>query len=94
MEISGSLFPPSPYTGIDPADKYPQQRPPPPQVSPPATPVKQTIRAEAQGDDNRQRRFYSLDRDMSHSARQAINRYQDSDFAGEPELMSRVDVYA
>lgn len=95
MEIGGSLFPVSPYSGADPSKKYPQhstdQYPNTPQPPPPV--LKQTIRAEAYGQENKQRRFYSLDRDLSHSARQALNTYMDSDTGGG-ELMNRVDVYA
>ena len=94
MEIGGSLFPLSPYSGGDPSKKYPQQSANHPPTTPQAPPVlKQTIKAEAYGQENRQRRFYSLDRDLSHSARHALNTYADSDTGGG-ELMNRVDVYA
>lgn len=95
MQISGSYFPPSPYSGADLTGSQPQQsanQPPPAQTATPA--VAQAHKTETGWDENRQRRFYSLDRDMNHSARQAINNYRDSDMAGGAELMSRVDVYA
>ena len=96
MEIHGSYFPPSPYTGTDPAGRYPQQHPNPAQqqAPPPTPPIKQAGKAESNDFENRQRRFYPLDQDLSHSARQAINSYRDSDYAAGPELMRRVDVYA
>ena len=95
MEIHGSFFPPSPYTGTDPAARNPQQAPNPQQQIQQAAPaVNQAVKAEPGGYENRQRRFYPLDRDLSHSARQAISSYRDSDVAGGPELMNRVDTYA
>ncbi len=95
MEIGGSLFPLSSYSGSDPTKKYPPHAPDPQithQQAPPA--LKQTIKAEGYGQENRQRRFYSLDRDLSHSSRQALNTYMNTDNAGGGELMNRVDVYA
>jgi len=95
MEISGSLFSSSPYSGTDLSARYsqhhPQQQQTPPQQAP--APVKQVIRPESTGYENRQRRFYSVDRDLSHSTRQALNSYRDLDEAGGGELMNRVDVY-
>ena len=95
MEISSSFLALSPYSGSDPSKKYPQHTPDQP-ASPPQPPpvLKQSIKAEAYGQENRQRRFYSLDRDLSHSSRQALNSYMDADSAAGGELMNRVDVYA
>ena len=95
MEIGGSLFPVSPYSGTDPSRKYPQHSPqqvPQPPHTPPS--LKQAIKPEASSDENKQRRFYSLDRDLSHSARQALNTYRDSEEVANGELMNRVDVFA
>ncbi|MDH5446651.1 MAG: hypothetical protein OEY52_13950 [Gammaproteobacteria bacterium] len=95
MEIGGSYFPLSPYSGSDPSTKYPQHTPDQtPAANTPPPVLKQTIRAEAYGQENRQRRFYPLDRDLSHSAKHALDTYRDSDEMGQGELMNRVDVYA
>lgn len=100
MEITGSFFPPAAYppasnTGTNQTAGYPQQRPSADEQNRQAsTSIQQTTKPQHSGHELNRKRFYSQEKELSHSARQALNSYIDSDFAGGPELMNRVDVYA
>jgi len=95
MEITGSPFPPVPYPAANQTGSSPQHRPQPDEQNrqAPAS-IQQTARPQQSGYETNRKRHYTQEKDLPHSARQAINSYIDSDFAGGPELMNRVDVYA
>jgi len=95
MEITGSLFPLVPYPAANQTGNSPQHRPQPDEQNrqTPAS-IQQTIKPQLGEYEPNRKRHYTEEKDLSHSARQAINSYIDSDFAGGPELMNRVDVYA
>lgn len=96
MEIHGSSFLPAPYPAPELARKDPQYpaggdeqiRPTRP------APIPQPVKTGQSGVEPQRKRYYSLENDLTHPARQAINSYHDTDFAAGPELMNRVDVYA
>ena len=100
MEITGSFYPPAlypsvSYPGTNQTAGDPQTSSPPDKENRQApTTIQPTIKAPQNEYEPNRRRFYNQEKDLPHPARQAINSYIDSDFAGGPELVNRVDVYA
>ena len=94
MEISGSFHSSSAYPLTSSSRRNPQQRPDPEPAPSAQNTLQQTIKPQQGGYETRQKQAFRQEKELPHSAQQAINSYIDSDFAGGPELMNRVDVYA
>lgn len=95
MEITGSFSPLVPYPSTSQTTAQAPQNPPQEEQNRQAsTAIKPAIKTSQNEAEPNRRRFNTQQKDLSHSARQALNSYMDSDFAGGPELMNRVDVYA
>lgn len=94
MEITGSHFPPILYPATSQTGNHPQRPHGEEPIRPTPISLRQTIKPQPGGYEPQRKRFYTQDKDLPHSTRSAINSYVDSDIAGGPELMNRVDVYA
>lgn len=92
MEITGSFHSPALYPAAGQA--VARTRPPADEQDPAPTPRPRAISTEFSDYEPRRQRPQDGQAGLSHSARQAINSYIDSDYAGGPELLNRIDVYA
>ncbi len=95
MEITGSFHPPAPYTNAAQAENPSRPRTHSDEQNQQiSTPIQQVAKPQQNGFEHNRKRFNTQEKDLSHSVQQAINHYIDSDFAGGPELMNRIDVFA
>lgn len=97
MQIHGAFYPPATYAGQAPAgspSSHPVRDEAPPRQSRPIPALQEVKAAHDAYTQQRKRSASPRQEELSHPAKQAINTYVESDIAGGPELLHRVDVYA